>query len=71
MILDTSAIVATIANEPDAMRFQNAMLDATALVISAVTVLECRIVLQSRHGVAAIEAFDEMARTNERAFGCA
>jgi ribonuclease VapC len=60
MVLDTSAIVATIANEPDAILFQNAMLDATSLVISAVTVLECRIVLQSRHGAAAIEAFDEM-----------
>jgi ribonuclease VapC len=60
MILDTSAIVAAIANEPDAIRFQNAMLEATALVVSAITVLECRIVLQSRHGAAAVGAFDEM-----------
>ena len=60
MVLDTSAIVATIAKESDAARFQNAMLGTTALVISAVTALEIRIVLHSRHGEAAVEAFDEM-----------
>ena len=50
MVLDTSAIVATIAKESDAARFQNAMLGTTALVISAVTALETKIVLHSRHG---------------------
>ncbi len=43
MVVDTSA--AAIANEPDASRFQNAMLSAASLVMSAVTVLESRIVL--------------------------
>jgi ribonuclease VapC len=51
----------TIANEPDAIRFQSATLDAAALVVSAMTVL-CRIALESRHGAAAVEAFDEMLR---------
>jgi uncharacterized protein with PIN domain len=36
MVVDTSAIVATIANEPDASRFQNAMLSAASLVMSGV-----------------------------------
>jgi ribonuclease VapC len=60
MVLDTSAIVATIAHEPDGARFQNAMLDAATLAISSVTVLETRIVLHSRHGPAAVREFDEM-----------
>ncbi|MCK6452916.1 MAG: type II toxin-antitoxin system VapC family toxin [Alphaproteobacteria bacterium] len=60
MVLDTSAIVATIAHEPDEFRFRNAMLAATTLAISAVTVPGTRIVLRARHGSAAVEAFDEM-----------
>ena len=54
MILDTSAIVATLADEPDATRFQNAMLGAASLSISSVTLLETRIVLESRHGPQAV-----------------
>lgn len=50
MVLDTSAIVAAIAKEPDFIRFQNAMLHATSLEMSAVTVPESRIVLHSRYG---------------------
>ena len=60
MILDTSAIVATIANEPDRIRFQDRMLGAASLSISSVTALETRIVLQSRQGAEAVRAFDEM-----------
>ena len=60
MILDTSAIVATIAREPDAARFQNARLGAHALAMSAVTAQESRIVLHARYGAAAVEAFEEM-----------
>jgi ribonuclease VapC len=60
MILDSSAIIAIIANEPDRARFQDAMLAATSVAISAVTVLETRIVLYSRHGERAVRSFDEM-----------
>ena len=60
MVLDTSAIVAAIAMEPDAVRFRAAMLGATSLAMSAAAVLESRIVLQSRHGDAAVDAFDQM-----------
>jgi ribonuclease VapC len=60
MVLDTSAIVAAIVNEPDADRFQNAIFETTSLTMSAVAVLESRIVLQSRYGRSAVEAFDEM-----------
>ena len=47
MVLDTSAIVAAIANEQDGARFQQAMLAAASLTISSVTV---DLTLQSRHG---------------------
>lgn len=50
MVLDTSAIVAAIAREPDVLRFENAMVGATSLEMSAVSVLESKIVLHSRHG---------------------
>jgi uncharacterized protein with PIN domain len=60
MVLDTSAIIAAIADEPDGACFQQAMLGAVSLTISSVTVLETRIVLQSRHGDKAVHEFDEM-----------
>lgn len=60
MVLDTSAIVATILREPDAERYQNAMLGADALSMSSVTVLESRIVLHARYGAGAVEAFEDM-----------
>ncbi|HJU17655.1 MAG TPA: type II toxin-antitoxin system VapC family toxin [Stellaceae bacterium] len=62
MVLDTSAIVAAITNEPDGARLQEAILGAASLVISSVTVLETRIVLQSRHGAEAVREFDEMLK---------
>jgi ribonuclease VapC len=60
MILDTSAIVAAVANEPDGARFQNAMITAESMTISAIGVLETRIVLHSRYGTEAVRAFDEL-----------
>jgi ribonuclease VapC len=60
MVVDTSAIVAAIAMEPDAVRFRAAMLGATSLAMSSATVLESKIVLHSRHGAAAVDAFDQM-----------
>jgi ribonuclease VapC len=54
MVLDTSAIVAVIASEPDAIQYRSAMLGATSLAMSAVAVLESKIVLRSRHGEAAV-----------------
>ncbi len=62
MILDTSAIIATIANEPDGSRFRDAMLGAASLSLSSVTALETRMVLQSRQGAEAVREFDEMIK---------
>jgi ribonuclease VapC len=60
MVLDTSAIIAAITNEPDAARYQMAMLETDSLFISAVTVLETRIVLVARLGSEAVGLFDEL-----------
>jgi ribonuclease VapC len=60
MVLDTSAIIATLTNEPDSSRFRAAMLAAETLLISSVTVLETRIVLFARLGPDATSLFDEL-----------
>jgi ribonuclease VapC len=63
MVLDTSAIVATVTNEPDGQRYRTAMLEADGLSMSAVAVLETKIVLAARFGAAAVGFFDELLET--------
>ncbi len=60
MVVDTSAIVAAVTYEPDAVLYREAMLSAEAVFMSAVTAMETRIVLFSRHGSEAVAAFEEM-----------
>ena len=60
MVLDTSAIIAAIANEQDGPRYRAAMLGADSLLISAVAVLETKIVLFARLGSEAVDLFDEL-----------
>lgn len=58
MILNTSTIIAAIANEPDGARFQRAIQGAEFLAISAVTDLGTRIVLHGRGQTLLAQAFD-------------
>ncbi len=60
MVLDTSAIIASITNEEDSPRFRAAMLGAESLLISSVAVLETRIVLLARLGPDAVGLFEEL-----------
>lgn len=60
MVIDTSAIFAAVANEPDGELYRSAMKTAQPRLISAVTLLETRIVLYSRFGEEAISTFDEI-----------
>jgi len=62
MVLDTSAIIASIMNEQDSSRFREAMLVAESLLISSVAVLETKIVLQARLGPDAVELFEDCFR---------
>ena len=60
MVIDTSAIMATIAGEPDQARYREAIKTADIRLLSAVTMLEAQIVLFARLGPAAVTAFHEL-----------
>jgi uncharacterized protein with PIN domain len=53
MVIDTSAIMAAIAGEPDHARYRDAIKTANIRLLSAVTMLEAQIVLFARLGPAA------------------
>lgn len=60
--VDTSAIVAIALNEPERADFRRAILDAGTVLISAVSVLEIKMVLYSRRGPRAVVLADDMLR---------
>lgn len=60
MVIDTSAIVAAIAGEPDHARYREAIKAADIRLMSAVTLLETQIVLFARLGPDAVTAFNEL-----------
>lgn len=60
MVIDTSAIFATISGEPDSERYRGAIISAPLRLISSVTLLETQIVLASRHGNKAITVLHEL-----------
>jgi ribonuclease VapC len=58
MVIDTSALAAIFFHEPERESFRNAILGATSRLISAATVLETGMVIESRRGGAAGREFD-------------
>jgi ribonuclease VapC len=60
MVIDTSAIFAAIAEEADSRDYRLAIKTAPIRLVSAVTLLETRIVLYSRIGESAIDMLDEL-----------
>jgi ribonuclease VapC len=58
MVIDTSAIVAIGLNEPEAANLEEQIVDDSIRLISAATVLEATIVLETRLGEAAGREFD-------------
>ena len=58
MIIDTSAILSILLREPDAERFARAITAASSRRISAATLLETTIVLESRSGPASAHELD-------------
>jgi ribonuclease VapC len=60
MVIDTSAIFAAIAGEPDSRVYRSAILSAPLRLISAVTMLETQIVLFSRSGAASIPILQDL-----------
>ncbi len=58
MVIDTSAVLAIFLGEPERKQFLDAILDAARRQISAATVLETGIVLESKRGESAGREFD-------------
>lgn len=50
MVLDTSALVALLLDEPEAEEFRTAVEDDTTRLVSAVTLLETALVIEARKG---------------------
>lgn len=59
MVIDTSAVIALLLGEPGAERFKRALNDAPSLAMSAASVLETSLVIDSRFGPAAAEILDK------------
>lgn len=59
MVVDTSAVVAFLRNEPEAERVQEKLAQASCHM-SALTVFECRTALLRRFGVAMLAEFDQL-----------
>ena len=62
MIIDTSAILAILFEEPEADHFLSAIAAASSRRISAATLLETTIVLESRSGPASAHELDAFLR---------
>jgi len=60
MIVDTSALVAILLDEPDAEKLSAAIAANTPRIISAVSVLEASIVIESKKGEAGLALLDEL-----------
>ena len=65
MIIDTSAVVAILRNEPEALSYAKAIEGAQNRRISAATFLEAAIVIDGSHDPIASRLFDEFVRTAE------
>jgi len=63
MVIDTSAIVAILLDEPDRKSFAERLESADRSVISAANFVEASIVLESRYGAAGVLALDALMST--------
>ena len=60
MVLDTSALLAILLNEPEQRRFNEAIERAGRCAVSAATFVEVSMILESRHGAEGVRAFDRL-----------
>jgi len=60
IVVDTSALIAILAKEPDAALYAEAIAEADPPLISAATLLELNIVMINRHGVKAARMVDRL-----------
>ena len=60
IVVDTSALIAILDQEPDAALYAEAIAEADSPLISAATLLELHIVMLNRHGARAAQIVDRM-----------
>ncbi|GGP14854.1 type II toxin-antitoxin system VapC family toxin [Nonomuraea glycinis] len=65
MIIDTSAIIAILRSEPDALTFAEAIADAGVRRMSAANFLEAAVVIDGSRDPIASRRFDELISTAE------
>ena len=65
MVLDTSAIVAIVVDEPERVGFSKAIGRDPRCLVSEASVLECSIVLEARIGSAGADALDLVLQRGE------
>jgi ribonuclease VapC len=58
MVIDTSALLAVLRDEPERRRFNESIEAADSRVMSAATFVEISIVLESRHGAEGLRDLD-------------
>lgn len=58
IVLDTSALVAILADEPERRAFNEAIENAAVRLVSAATLLEAKMVLFARYGGGGVNALD-------------
>ncbi|MHB8731441.1 MAG: PIN domain-containing protein [bacterium] len=62
MIIDTSALLAILRDEPDASAYAEAIQGATSRRVSAVSFVEAAVVIDSGRDPVASRGFDELIR---------
>lgn len=62
MVIDTSVLVAILAQEEDAERFANAIAASESLLLSAATLLEAGVVVTTKFGVGGGTSLDALLR---------
>ncbi len=62
MIIDTSALLAILRDEPDAIEYAKALADASIRRISAANYVEAAAVIDASHDPVASRRFDELLR---------
>jgi ribonuclease VapC len=58
MVIDTSALVAILRNEPERERFVQAIEEADVALVSAAALVETSIVIESRYGAMGVRDLD-------------
>jgi ribonuclease VapC len=60
MVIDTSALVAILQDEPERQAFTEQIEAAATRALSAATLVECSIVLEARYGPAGVLSLDRL-----------